>query len=256
MLRQSSQADQIVIVDDGSTPAVDPMRFADTQGSVVVVRNESPLGAAGARNAGVTAATGDFIAFLDDDDTWDPAKLEMVSRCLTRHLDADIVIHRTAYHPEPVAKTLDCSELNDPVLRMIRSQPPHLDGVIVRRSLHLNSPFDVTMHAAEDLDYLITLAKTDAVMFESAAVLSIFGEDEPSVIGSDVRIAGRLSLLDRHPEIDQDPQALAFFYVRLGHLQRRAGLRSEALGSFTRALRIQPMSPQAWKGLTRSMMGR
>ena len=253
---QTRQADEIVIVDDGSTPPVDPTRFADGQLTIVVVRNESPLGAAGARNAGVAAATGEFIAFLDDDDTWDSAKLESVAECLMEHDTADVVVHRTGYRRAQTQRIANCSQIHEPLVRMIRSQPPHLDGVTVRRALHLESPFDVTMEAAEDLDYLMNLAKTGITMVESDAVLAVFGEDEPSVIGNDARIAGRLSLLDRHPEIARDPQALAFFHVRLGHLQRRDGRRSDAVASFTRALRIQPTSTQAWKGLTRSLTGR
>jgi len=253
---QTRQADEIVIVDDGSTPPVDPSRFTDDRLTMIVVRNESPLGAAGARNAGVSAATGEFIAFLDDDDTWDPAKLKLVTECLVQHDTADVVIHRTGYHSAQTPRIVDCSQIHEPLVRMIRSQPPHLDGVTVRRTLHLENPFDVTMEAAEDLDYLMNLAKVGVTMVESGAVLAVFGEDEPSVIGTDARIAGRLSLLDRHPEIVRDPQALAFFHVRLGHLQRRDGRRSDAVASFTSALRIQPTSTQAWKGLTRSLIGR
>lgn len=253
---QTRQADEIVIVDDGSTPPVDPSPFTDGQLTVIVVRNESSLGAAGARNAGVSAATGEFIAFLDDDDTWDPAKLELVTECLMQHDTADVVIHRTGYHRAQISRIIDCSQINEPLVRMIRAQPPHLDGVTVRRTRHLENPFDVTMEAAEDLDYLMNLAKAGVTMVESGAVLAVFGEDEPSVIGTDARIAGRLSLLDRHPEIARDPQALAFFHVRLGHLQRRNGRRSGAVASFTSALRIQPTSSQAWKGLTRSLIGR
>jgi glycosyltransferase involved in cell wall biosynthesis len=253
---QTTAVDEIVIVDDGSMPPVDSTCFTETRSSVIVVRNESPLGAAGARNIGVATASGKFISFLDDDDTWDPVKMELVSECLRQHTSADIVIHRTAYQAVATRQALDCSQVTDPLLRMIRHQPPHLDGVTVRRTLHLEHPFNESMQAAEDLDYLITLARTDATMIESDAVLAIFGEDEPSVIGSDTRIAGRLSLLDRHPEIGEDPQALAFFYVRLGHLQRRGGRRPDAIKSFVRALRTQPVSAQPWKGLARSLIGR
>lgn len=252
---QTTPADEIIVVDDGSTPVVDPTSFVETPVAVTIVRNESSIGAAGARNLGVAAARSDFIAFLDDDDTWCPSKLQLVFDCLARYPNADVVMHRTGYQAPSAPQDLDCSQVEKPVERMTRAQPPHLDGVVVRRALHLESPFDATMPAAEDLDYLITLAKTDAIMLESSAVLAVFGEDEPSAIGSGARIAGRLSLLNRHPEIEQDPQALAFFHVRLGQLQRRGGRRSEAIASFTSALRTQPTSSLAWKGFIRSLIG-
>ena len=61
----------IVVVDDGSDPAV-PCH-ADPR--VRVLRNQGARGVAAARNLGVEAATGDWVAFLDDDDLWGPRKL-------------------------------------------------------------------------------------------------------------------------------------------------------------------------------------
>jgi glycosyltransferase involved in cell wall biosynthesis len=55
-LRQEDVDAEVVLVDDGST---DPM----------------PEGAARARNLGIEAARGAWLAFLDDDDLWSPRKL-------------------------------------------------------------------------------------------------------------------------------------------------------------------------------------
>lgn len=75
---------EIVLVDDGSDP-----RFAlpvDLAGDarVRVVRHQENCGAGRARDAGVAAARGDWIAFLDSDDYWLPGtlapRLEMAER--------------------------------------------------------------------------------------------------------------------------------------------------------------------------------
>ena len=70
---------EIVVVDDASsddTPAyLQELALSDPR--VKAVRNELALGGGGARNRGIAEATGDYIAFLDDDDVWMPEKLDV-----------------------------------------------------------------------------------------------------------------------------------------------------------------------------------
>lgn len=72
--RQQTYDDvEIVVVDDGSeTPATEVL--GETS-DVTVVRHEENQGANAARNTGIRESNGEFIAFLDDDDSWHPEKL-------------------------------------------------------------------------------------------------------------------------------------------------------------------------------------
>src|SRR5262245_49704380 len=71
---QTIQPSEVLVIDDGSpddlSQAVSPYRDR-----VTLVRKPNG-GAASARNLGLDRARGDFIAFLDADDTWAPHKLE------------------------------------------------------------------------------------------------------------------------------------------------------------------------------------
>src|SRR3954463_15449889 len=57
---------QLVVVDDGSTDTTQSLltRYSDW---VLVIRNETALGFAGACNAGVAAAAGEFVVLLNND---------------------------------------------------------------------------------------------------------------------------------------------------------------------------------------------
>jgi glycosyltransferase involved in cell wall biosynthesis len=66
---------EVVVVDDGSTDDT-AQRLADLgEPRVRVVHHGRPRGVAQARNAGIAAAQGEWIALLDDDDLWSPRKL-------------------------------------------------------------------------------------------------------------------------------------------------------------------------------------
>jgi len=80
VLAQTRPADEILVVDDGSIDAT-PERLAAFGDRVVAIRREN-AGAAAARNAGLRAATGDWVTFLDDDDVWAPERLAVLERDL------------------------------------------------------------------------------------------------------------------------------------------------------------------------------
>jgi glycosyltransferase involved in cell wall biosynthesis len=73
---------EIVVVDDGSTDCA-RAALAQYGGWITVVADEN-RGAAAARNAGVRASRGEYIALLDDDDVWLPDKLARTVAALER----------------------------------------------------------------------------------------------------------------------------------------------------------------------------
>jgi glycosyltransferase involved in cell wall biosynthesis len=82
--RQSYPQIEIIAVDDGSrddTPAL--LRQQQAHGVRVITQPNG--GAPAARNAGITAARGEFLAFLDADDEWHPDKLAQQMRVLASH---------------------------------------------------------------------------------------------------------------------------------------------------------------------------
>jgi len=83
VLKQTRPADEIIVVDDGSSDdtAEQAAKFSD---QIRLIRQPN-AGASVARNTGIAAATGDWIAFLDADDEWLPDKLKQQVEHLHRN---------------------------------------------------------------------------------------------------------------------------------------------------------------------------
>jgi glycosyltransferase involved in cell wall biosynthesis len=75
-LGQSLRDLELIVVDDGSTDSTGELVDAVRDPRVHFIRLPTGAGVAGARNAGVRAARGDWVAFLDSDDEWLPSRLE------------------------------------------------------------------------------------------------------------------------------------------------------------------------------------
>lgn len=83
VLAQTRPADEILVVDDGSTDKT--AEVTRSFGSAVTYLRQDQRGAGAARNQGIEAATGNWIAFLDADDEWRPEKLQLQLDLLARN---------------------------------------------------------------------------------------------------------------------------------------------------------------------------
>ena len=73
VLAQDFRDLEVVVVNDGSTD--DTMAVLRRYGDSIQVVSQSNGGMSSARNAGIRASRGEFLAFLDSDDWWLPGKL-------------------------------------------------------------------------------------------------------------------------------------------------------------------------------------
>lgn len=87
-LEQTAPPLEVIVCDDGSTDDLEgALEFAE---EVVTLRQENK-GAASARNTAVRAASGDFVAMLDADDSFHPERLEAFGALAAARPDLDIL---------------------------------------------------------------------------------------------------------------------------------------------------------------------
>jgi mycofactocin system glycosyltransferase len=154
---------RVIVVDDGSRVPVRHAEIAvdDLCASVAVVRHDAPRGPSAARNAGLAAATTDFVAFLDSDVVPRKGWLEVV---LSHFSDPSVgLVAPRIVALEPEGSALARYERARSSLDLGRREAPVFAGgpvsyvpsaaVVARRRAVLDcGGFDEAMHVAEDVD--------------------------------------------------------------------------------------------------------
>jgi teichuronic acid biosynthesis glycosyltransferase TuaG len=154
VLAQTLRDWELIVVDDGSTDGTRDVLARYTDPRITVVSRARRGGAAAARNAALAVARGEFVANLDADDRWLPAKLQRQVEAAAREpavgffytesssIDeaGEIVTLRMAGPHLPVT----CRDLMTGLL------PYQTSSVMMRRSLLDDAPYPEDLRLAQD----------------------------------------------------------------------------------------------------------
>ncbi len=88
VLAQSYPAVEIIVVNDGSTDRT--LSVANEFGDPIRVLDRENAGVSASRNAGIAAASTDWVALMDHDDLWEREHLANLARAIARNPEADV----------------------------------------------------------------------------------------------------------------------------------------------------------------------
>jgi glycosyltransferase involved in cell wall biosynthesis len=253
---------EVVVVDDGSSDAT-PAVLATFGDRIRIIRQEN-RGLPAARNAGIAAARGELVAFLDADDTWEPDKSRkqlafLAARprcgmvfCDVYEIDASGrrggVFLGDAARNLPTARCLERLLLGNFVL---------VPGVVVRRAVFDQvGGFDETLGSVEDYDMWLRIAAAHEIGVIPEALASYrvwpgqMSKHRDRMLDSEVRVLE--AALGRHPDVALElrrplRRRFARLYDEAGYRDLQEGQLAAALRKFLRAARHDPLWYQPYR---------
>ena len=248
-----------VVVFDQSEPSL-PWGDPGPSRRLVLVRNQRTPGLAGARNTGALAASGELVAFCDDDDEWLPTKLERQVAELAARPDAAVATTGIVvrYGDRSITRLAPTAQVTHRQLLRSRLTELHPSTVLVRRARLLDGIGLVDEHIpgsyAEDYEWLLRAARLGPVLAlqEPLVVVhwhqSSFFADRWRMI-----IAALTYLVDKHRELQQEPTGLARIYGQIAFAHAALGERGAARRWARRSLSLDRRERRAYMALAISL---
>ncbi len=228
VLNQTCQNFEIIVVDDNNEGDIYRKKTEDVMSqflsnkSIVYIKHIKNSNASAARNTGIKYARGEYIAFLDDDDTWYPDKLSIqLSSFKTLQPDYAMVScnHIFNVNGKKTEKVHECSgDMYETLLLKNWIGSTSLP-LIKKKALLSVGLFDTRLESSQDLDLWIRLIRNYKVLIidEFLVEITIHGDQITSQL--EKKIAGQLQFVEKYStELEKFHVAKAKHLYSLGFL--------------------------------------
>src|SRR4051794_9069881 len=243
---------ELLVVHDRAIP--DETLAMDTPTRAVrVLTNDRTPGLAGARNTGALAATGEFLAFCDDDDTWLPDKLALQVTAMEASgadvATSGIFVH---YGTRVVPRLPTAEELTPDGLIRDRVMAAHPSTYAVRRSAFLDTigmvDEEIPGSFAEDWDWLLRAAEATKIVVVPRPLVRVRWHPQGSFFSRKwLTIADALDyMIDKHPRFRDNKRSLARLYGQKAFAFAAAGEPDRATHWAREAIRLSPRERRAY----------
>lgn len=268
---------EVLVTNDGSTDETEKVLVEYAQmfpGFPLKIASQSNKGIGGARNNGIFRASGEFIAFLDADDHWYPAKLQQVRDVIERNPSIDIVCHdELEIRHDGRTSRSHYGTVAEPAYEDLLFNGNRLStsATVVRRSLAYSVggfSDNLAFNSAEDYEFWLRLARSGGRFYYLPEVLGEYRRVEGSITSRiEYHCRNAFNVIEHHVEYMKremmHPQTVLDEILKRKKMESligmatsflRCGDNSKARTYYLNALAIKRFNIKAIIGLTLSFV--
>jgi len=244
VLDQTFKDFELIVVDNGvEEPAEEIVKsFKDSR--IRYIRNDRNTDCAGGKNIGMKNARGEFVAFLDDDDTWFPRKLELQINAFKENPEAGFCFTAVNQVFDHGAKDSVVPEgMDDYYERALAKFSGFLAVTLMVKKSVIGDigRMDESFPSHTDIEWIIRIAKKYKGIGINKPLVKVMSLGGHSHMGSDLgrRIKGRNMILAKYKdEFEKRPKILAKHLLMLGKYYRNDGQYGKAREVFKKTYEI------------------
>lgn len=260
---------EVVVVDGSTTPVSRPrIEAAFRDDREIVSRRDPGRGAAAARNLGIETASGEYLAFLDDDDQWAETKVRRQVARLEEAGPCVGIVHTGQRSVDEADRTVGVrvprtrGDVTEALLRGATMTP--FSSVMVRANLVDRAGLlDETLPVWEDLDWYIRLSRYCQVELipDPLTVRRMGNHDQLTDQFTVIRDVAYPRFVSKHRALaasygpDCERAMVASRLLDVAHAALENGRYAEAIRLLGRSLRQSPRSNRAYLYLLASIGG-
>ncbi|MBJ2135079.1 glycosyltransferase family 2 protein [Paraglaciecola chathamensis] len=146
---------EIIVVDDNSTSSYESVRSSLESLNITYIKRTKNGGGSAARNTGIEAAKGEYIAFLDDDDTWEVSKLEKQMALISEDVQAAHCGYKLKSNSKIRLESKSLITLED---LKENNKLASTTGLLCKTDILRQLMFDDSLHRSQDWDLYLRIA--------------------------------------------------------------------------------------------------
>jgi glycosyltransferase involved in cell wall biosynthesis len=272
VLHQTLAPREIIIVDDNQDETENKIvkdcidSFNDPR--LKLIKNFRRKGGCGARNSGILMATGRYIAFLDDDDTFFPDALQENFNAFE---DKISMVYGNCQVVDDLYKVTETTSFKKKLLSfdelIMGNCPPSSSVVMIKRSVLINTGlFDESIPSFQDYDMWLEVSKQHLILSHKGLIAKFIQHDgQRTSIDFSKRLLGLELIVEKwSPEIIKIRRLKSFIDHFTADTYSNSGIvfltlgnryRLRALNYFFQAIRLKFFNRRYWKWIVFCLLG-